>query len=320
MNPNKKVIRREKLFEKYYSNLIKILSQNKINYDKNTPFYICPICRRYFLEETLNQSFENPLTIEHVPPEAVGGKGTILTCKECNNNQGSKLDVHLTKKIKQSKFFNLEEGAKFSTRFVIDEEFVSDGYVEIDENKKINIIFQEGRTAPKNRKIAKGIALGKAKKGKVSFKTVSYSHSKFKLAILRSAFLMLFSELGYGFLFTKNSDIPRKMILEGKIPEDYDFLITGDGLPDEFLGIHIIKKPKELNSYLVVLKIKKDNFNQNFAVLIPGANKKGRNLYLDYRKIVRENRDIKLELEEIQNFNYVDNEKYVQVPISAWKE
>jgi hypothetical protein len=33
------------------------------------------------------------LTLEHVPPEAVGGRGILLTCKSCNNTAGHTVDA-----------------------------------------------------------------------------------------------------------------------------------------------------------------------------------------------------------------------------------
>ena len=35
------------------------------------------------------------MTIEHAPPKAVGGKGLVLTCRECNSTSGSDLDAAL---------------------------------------------------------------------------------------------------------------------------------------------------------------------------------------------------------------------------------
>ena len=39
------------------------------------------------------------LTIEHVPPEGVGGRGLPLTCKECNNSAGREFDSHAVTRL-----------------------------------------------------------------------------------------------------------------------------------------------------------------------------------------------------------------------------
>ena len=52
--------------------------------------YPCPTCLQLFDRAALN---EGDLTLEHVPPEAVGGKGIRLTCKKCNNSAGTMIDA-----------------------------------------------------------------------------------------------------------------------------------------------------------------------------------------------------------------------------------
>jgi hypothetical protein len=59
------------------------------------PTYPCPICLTPFTEEALASG---RLSSEHVPPESVGGRDLLLTCKVCNNSAGTKLDVNATVK------------------------------------------------------------------------------------------------------------------------------------------------------------------------------------------------------------------------------
>jgi hypothetical protein len=54
------------------------------------PTYACPICLKEFTEEALA---DGRLSAEHVPPESVGGRELLLTCKACNNTAGTKLDA-----------------------------------------------------------------------------------------------------------------------------------------------------------------------------------------------------------------------------------
>ena len=59
--------------------------------------FICPICLKTF--DILD--YDN-ITIEHVPPEKLGGRPLLLTCKDCNNVCGSNLDVYLINEIRNS--------------------------------------------------------------------------------------------------------------------------------------------------------------------------------------------------------------------------
>lgn len=54
------------------------------------PTYVCPICRKPFTVEALD---DGRLSKEHVPPQSVGGYELLLTCTECNNTAGTKLDA-----------------------------------------------------------------------------------------------------------------------------------------------------------------------------------------------------------------------------------
>jgi|SRR5580700_4903832 len=52
--------------------------------------YVCPICRKPFTVEALD---DGRLSKEHGPPQSVGGCELLLTCTECNNTAGTKLDA-----------------------------------------------------------------------------------------------------------------------------------------------------------------------------------------------------------------------------------
>lgn len=58
--------------------------------------YICPLCLHLYAIA------HEALTLEHVPPESVGGKPILVTCKTCNNTQGADLDVYLTNELEIS--------------------------------------------------------------------------------------------------------------------------------------------------------------------------------------------------------------------------
>ena len=52
-------------------------------------WYLCPLCLDGMTIEELDTG---ELTVEHVPPKALGGHELVLTCKQCNNSAGSKFD------------------------------------------------------------------------------------------------------------------------------------------------------------------------------------------------------------------------------------
>lgn len=50
--------------------------------------YVCPLCVHAFPSTAL-------LSLEHAPPESIGGKEVCLTCRQCNNSAGSSVDGQL---------------------------------------------------------------------------------------------------------------------------------------------------------------------------------------------------------------------------------
>lgn len=105
--------------------------------------YICPICLKLFLLENIEDKSGNYLTIEHVPPEQLGGKLILLTCKECNSNGGDDLDSHLLNRLLELDFQHRIPGSETDTRFTIGGNemagtftFQNDGSVEIDLHPK----------------------------------------------------------------------------------------------------------------------------------------------------------------------------------------
>jgi len=45
------------------------------------PVIFCPLCIKVYHADALGQDGIDSLTIEHIPPESVGGKAKVLTCK-----------------------------------------------------------------------------------------------------------------------------------------------------------------------------------------------------------------------------------------------
>jgi len=56
--------------------------------------YACPICFRGFSSDALGQGL---LTEDHVPPESLGGRPLVLSCRECNNRAGHAFESHMEK-------------------------------------------------------------------------------------------------------------------------------------------------------------------------------------------------------------------------------
>jgi HNH endonuclease len=52
--------------------------------------YACPLCRTLWVEDAIDAGM---VTLEHVPPASMGGKGIVLTCERCNSPAGGTIDA-----------------------------------------------------------------------------------------------------------------------------------------------------------------------------------------------------------------------------------
>ncbi|WP_146403470.1 HNH endonuclease [Pseudobythopirellula maris] len=149
---------------------------------------ICPLCWK---EARLDE-----LTIEHVIPGSVGGTLKTLTCKKCNNDQGSRIDSHLSNYMRTQDRFSGNKPMKAKMTVA--------GYptsVDIDwlkGRKDIRIIGQA--TNPKN-SLAIQRLFSEGKNPPLEF-TIPYGFSDdgIRLAILRCAYLSVLSTSGYSLL------------------------------------------------------------------------------------------------------------------------
>jgi hypothetical protein len=61
---------------------------------------LCPICLGMFTRAAIADKSSLGLSIEHVIPRSVGGHLKTLTCRGCNNDNGSALDAHFASMVR----------------------------------------------------------------------------------------------------------------------------------------------------------------------------------------------------------------------------
>ncbi len=63
--------------------------------------FVCPICLQKFGREAVES---RSLTVEHVPPRSIGSSITTLTCRECNNSIGNRLQNQMKNYVTEKEF------------------------------------------------------------------------------------------------------------------------------------------------------------------------------------------------------------------------
>lgn len=289
---------RNKLFDNYSTNLqlvveamngrIKFLNeQGEFVLPKD--IFICPICSNLFTKESLNRNSLTPITLEHVPPEKLGGKPLTLTCKDCNCKVGgAKLDSKLVWNFEIEPFMKGELNTTIEAYYEINTRTRAKGRLTRIEKNKFGISFNPG-TNP-NLPEELDYLINNWEETKIRFTFQAPDKKMVLIALLKAAYLIMFSVFGYRYFFNPSAQIIRQQILEPHkelIPEFRIPLI--DNLPADKKGIHFITSPQELRSFLVIFDITIADREKTLAVLMPGPNESDLMLYSKCKEMNRVN-------------------------------
>ncbi len=269
------------LFEHYKQNLNNLLEVEPLfkTQPSRKNIVVCPLCfDKYF---TLEDIENGSLTAEHVPPKKLGGKVDLLTCRECNNNQGSSLDSHLIKYIRSLDVLDGtgptfvagsasgEDTGEFTVEFrsTSEKQWELLGVPKASNVQNINA-FTKGLESPDF---------------KFNLKLRVPNERRARLSLLRSAYLTAFRYLGYGFLVNLNLGVLRYQL---KNPQEDVYPIKSVlfpfDLPDDFLGINVISSPANMKCYFVVFDVQAEKgLVRRAGVMLPGPSGKDSQMFKD---------------------------------------
>lgn len=333
---NRQTQRRLKLFKAFSQNLewVKEGTNNFTNIEF-ADGYMCPMCLKLFPIQNLYERNENDLTIEHVPPEKLGGKPRTLTCRECNSKSGYKLDAQLLKRLQEMDFGLWLPGAKRDTRFKIGENEMA-GSFGIETNGTVKIDLHPKRSHPKQADKFLGDlvltqnmpvtpfnidSIMEGTRFTFTIRQNSDTH-RAEIALLRIAYLLAFSTFGYGFILNNPGlDLVRQQILN---PDDdileppfwfkYDF-------DNECNGANIIMEPKELRCFLIIFELKTKSKARKIAIALPGHYKEGGDIYRNMRDYRDGKKTMdKLMIQNLTESTYIDRVQGAFASHIYWKE
>ena len=201
----------ETLDNTYTKHLDLLKENNFVEQDTNL---VCPLCLNDFDNDTKVKSEE------HVPQKSLGGKVIALTCKSCNNTCGVKIDGQLTNYIKRLENNEFIEG---SDRFVAinTPEGQLNGKLIIDKKDSFTLKLDKTKNNPKTFDIRREF-LSKDSLVEVQNKSPQVKIAGLNAALLKNAYMILFSKFGYSFLSDGYYDKFREQIKnpnEDIIPE-----------------------------------------------------------------------------------------------------
>ena len=270
-------------FDRYARNLNAVKAHPRVHLQPDLDdVVICPQCFKPITREEL--SIQNSqFSLEHVPPEALGGSIRTFTCRDCNSWSGHYLDNYLLNSLYLRDFLQMKPGASVDALVTIGDEAHVTAELTYTSDGILQILADPTRSNPSKLEKARRM-MNVNPPPVINFRFKGKGRGTIprrpEAALLRIAYLYAFSVFGYGFLINFGSQAVRSQFRK---PEENILPSWGisqdDTLPNEALGINIITTPKELRSFMVVFDLNYAFDTVRYSVLIPGPTLPGTNIY-----------------------------------------
>lgn len=292
---NKEKIRKE-IFEKasLSARIIGLINDEK---------YLCPICGRVFSIKDIDN---NKLTLEHIPPKAIGSHLFLLTCYFCNTVNSSLHDSHLAKREKILNFFSSlyknGNASKESCKITIGEKTYN-ALVKI-KNYKIFAEFSEKHNSPELIKIFNNEKIITNETIKITSMNI-YNPDLSNLTELKIAFLYCFALMGYTYALHNNHEIVRRQLFNRKDRIISNFWYAKNKNEMSISGIAIV----ESSSIIFVIV-----YLERSKIILPYFSN-GEKLYNIIEEELKKNKEISFNIKSIYKLpkklemNF-DDEKY----------
>lgn len=243
--------------------------------------YICPLCLRAFCIDD-----SGGCTLEHVPPKAVGGKPIVITCKDCNNNLGADIDAYLFNEIEM--VYNLSHLYSVPQKSVIAFNGISiNGQTTFSKESGFLFMVKPDNNSPKvyERFMSE---IKNSKEGyQINLSANITNHKRnvdlANVAVLKSAYLMAFQQLGYMYILNSNLDIVRRQINN---PDEYIlnhayFIGNENDIPNKQSDGVFYAKVDSIACIAVFLslKLQKSDYKHRVAVALPHPDDTDGSLY-----------------------------------------
>jgi hypothetical protein len=288
----------EYLFDLYVANLQNLAPKSK-------PVFVCPLCLRKISKP---QNLDDVVSEEHIIPDSLGGNITTLTCRKCNNDDGSRLDAHLIQRIR------VEQGDySINSRITVgDGEFGADIYFSNKKDTPNTIVGVSKQSNPKSVEIAR-IAL-EANPEEISLNLkLGYNYRASLVGLIRIAYLMMFRYFGYSYILRDCVEQIRRQIshpfLELPVIECVRWKIEDLSVANI---VSVITEPEEFRAFYVIIKLTTDAKHLS-GVIFPGFGQQSKNIYSTLAQIKNKETFTIFPL-PTQNLKHND----IQDPLKTW--
>jgi len=249
----------------FYTDHLRLLVEKGIiainNYEH--PLYICPICQSRY---TSVEDPDNPLTLEDAPPKSLGGKPVVLTCKNCNNTAGYKIDAHLVERLREIDDQKFLPGTDVAVTIKLgDETFRAN--INVDEKGIMSVLHSNKNNHPEKLKAAME-KLHKGERINADFLKSRVIPENLEYALLKTAYILAFQKYGYSLMLDPCFDIVREQLQHPEAaiyPSGFWFSPSKDQVRP---GVFMVTD-KGLESMMVIFSVHTGKTEHIFVVILP---------------------------------------------------
>jgi hypothetical protein len=237
--------------------------------------FACPLCYKVIQHTS---PLRDVVAEEHIVPSELGGRLVTLTCRRCNNDQGSKLDAHLIQRVR------VETGRyPLSARLQVgDGEFGAKLHLPQSESDLLDIVRVPQQSDPRKLKAAMSnlVAGGKDVHFKINY---GYNDKQSLSGLLRAAYLLMFYHFGYQYVLDVSAKGANWQIQNPYEPTGVleaiqwrvqDLMPTTLPMP----AVTVVRQPVAYQCFMVILQLD-DASNHHAAVMLPPPGQDGSEFY-----------------------------------------
>ena len=210
--------------------------------------YCCPLCQKLLSFQALEEGF---LTLEHAPPEKVGGIPLALTCKECNSISGYSIDAAVVNRERMLDAAKAITGQNlnYEGRASIQMGGESINIKLLVNKESVSLIPPQEINDPKKLEKYKTYLMnlndqGKGDGEKFTITPRASYHLKYsKIGDLKTAFIICFALFGYKYVLNKKLTPVREQILNYNSDIIDQFWITSDPKVKKKYFVCLLDKP-----------------------------------------------------------------------------
>lgn len=206
--------------------------------------YVCPLCLWGFERDQIND-----LRREHVPPSALRGQVTTLTCADCNHDAGP-VQAHAAARAEWKRFASNQDGATQTGRVTGEGYSVTAEMTWRDGAFFVLVDPERSNPAAHQRLLDVLPASGEGASPQFTFEgAVGFARERAQTSQLRDAYLAAFATLGYRYILWPGMDDVRRRINDAT-PDPRMHWRT-DIFPGDFRGVVTWEQPLETVAVIV---------------------------------------------------------------------